>query len=70
MVMEHAKLQVSGMSCGHCVNRVHKALSALTGVNVRTVTVGEAEVEFDPTLQSLAAVTAALDAAGYPAQVR
>jgi len=68
--MEHAKLRVANMSCGHCVSRVHKALSALTGVTVTTVTVGEAEVEFDPTLQSLAAVTAALDAAGYPAQVQ
>ncbi len=67
--MEHARLQISNMSCGHCVSRVHKALSALTGVTVRTVTVGEAEVEFDPTLQSLAAVTAALDAAGYPARI-
>ena len=67
--MEHANLHVSNMSCGHCVSRVQKALSALTGVTVRTVTVGEAEVEFDPTLQSLAAVTAALDAAGYPARI-
>jgi copper chaperone len=65
--MEHATLRISNMSCGHCVSRVHKTLSALTGVTVRTVTVGVAEVEFDPTLQSLAAVTAALDAAGYPA---
>ena len=67
--MEHASLQISNMSCAHCVSRVHKALSALRGVTVRTVTVGEAEVEFDPTLQSLAAVTAALDAAGYPARI-
>jgi copper chaperone CopZ len=58
------------MSCGHCVGRVQKALSALPGVTVKAVKVGEAEVEFDPTLQSLAAVTAALDAAGYPADVR
>ena len=68
--MEQAKLQVSNMSCGHCVSRVQKALASLTGVTVKAVKVGEAEVEFDPTLQSLAAVTAALDAAGYPAQVR
>ena len=68
--MEHASLRVSNMSCGHCVSRVHKALAALTGVTVSAVTVGEAELEFDPTLQSLAAVMAALDAAGYPAQVQ
>lgn len=67
--MERATLHVSNMSCGHCVSRVQKALASLTGVTVKTVKVGEAEVEFDPTLQSLAAVTAALTAAGYPAQV-
>lgn len=68
--MENAKLRVANMSCGHCVSRVHKALTSLAGVTVKTVTVGEADVDFDPTLQSLAAVTAALDAAGYPAQIR
>ena len=67
--MERASLQISNMSCGHCVSRVQKALSALTSVSVTAVKIGEAEVEFDPTLQSLAAVTAALDAAGYPARV-
>ena len=68
--MEHATLRVSNMSCGHCVGRVQNALAALAGVTVKAVKVGEAEVEFDPALQSLAAVAAALDAAGYPAEVR
>jgi len=68
--MEHATLHVSNMTCGHCVSRVHKALASLKGVTVTAVKVGEAEVEFDPTLHSLAAVTAALEQAGYPAQVR
>ncbi len=67
--MEHVTLLVSGMSCGHCVSRVHHALASLTGVAVKAVKVGEAEVEFDPTLQSLAAVAAALEAAGYPVMV-
>jgi copper chaperone CopZ len=68
--MERASLQISNMSCGHCVSRVHKTLAALAGVTVTTVEVGQAAVEFDPTRQSLATMTAALDAAGYPAQVR
>jgi copper chaperone CopZ len=68
--MERASLKISNMSCGHCVGRVQKALAALDGVTVKAVKVGEAEVEFNPTLQSLAAVAAALDAAGYPAEVR
>ncbi len=68
--MEHATLDIANMSCGHCVTRVRKALASLAGVTVKTVTVGEADVDFDPTLQTLAEVTAALDAAGYPARVR
>jgi len=68
--VEKLKLAVSGMSCGHCVGRVKKALTAVPGVEVKDVTVGEATVEFDPTLQSVAAVLAALDSAGYPASVR
>lgn len=68
--MEHATLEIANMSCGHCVSRVRRSLAALAGVTVKTVTVGEADVDVDPTLQTLADVTAALDAAGYPARVR
>ena len=68
--MERLKLAVSGMSCGHCVGRVKKALAAVPGVDVKDVTVGAATVEFDPTVQSVATVLAALDSAGYPASVR
>jgi copper chaperone len=68
--MERRKLSVSGMSCGHCVSRVKKTLSDVPGVQVTDVAVGEATVEFDPTVQSLAAVLAALDSAGYPAAVK
>ena len=68
--MKHIHLAVSGMSCGHCVGRVKKALAGLAGVEVRSVDIGAAEIDFDPTLQTLAAVTTALGAAGYPAEVR
>ena len=68
--MQRLKLAVSGMSCGHCVSRVKKTLTEVPGVKVSDVSVGEATVEFDPTVQSVAAVLAALDSAGYPAEVR
>jgi copper chaperone len=68
--MERLKLAVSGMSCGHCVSRVKKTLSDVPGVKVTDVSVGEATVEFDPTAQSIAAVLAALDSAGYPAALK
>jgi copper chaperone CopZ len=65
--MAHLKLHVSNMSCGHCVGRVRKALDALEGVQVKHVSVGEAELELDAARQTPAAVLSALDAAGYPA---
>lgn len=68
--MDQVTVSVSGMSCGHCVARVRKALAGLPGVAVEEVTIGEARVSIDPTLQSLAAVLSALDAAGYPASLR
>ena len=68
--MTRVSLAVEGMSCGHCVGRVKKALTGLPGVDVRSVEIGRAEIDFDPTLQTLAAVTTALGAAGYPAEGR
>jgi copper chaperone CopZ len=63
-------LTIDGMSCGHCVGRVRKALETLDGVEVETVEVGQAEVRIDEARQPLAAVVAALEAAGYPARPR
>ena len=68
--MEHVILEISGMSCGHCVSRVRKTLSAMAGVQVTSVDVGRADVEFDPALQTPATMAAALGAAGYPTVVR
>ena len=68
--MELVTLTIDGMSCGHCVGRVQKALETLDGVKVETVEVGQAEVRIDEARQRLAAVVAALEAAGYPARPR
>lgn len=68
--MSHLSLDITGMSCGHCVSRVQKTLAALDGVAVRAVAIGSAELDLDAARQTPAAVLAALDAAGYPAVVR
>jgi copper chaperone CopZ len=68
--MRHLFLDITGMSCGHCVSRVQKTLAALDGVRVATVAIGLAEIELDAERQTTAAVLAALDSAGYPAVVR
>ena len=57
---------VEGMSCQHCVGAVEKTLSALPGVEVGEVAIGRATVTAPPEVSDLD-ISAALDAAGYPA---
>ena len=64
------QLAIEGMSCGHCVKSVRNALESIPGIQVNDVQVGSATVETDGTPASIAAIKAALDDAGYPAEVR
>ena len=66
--METVNLTISGMSCGHCVGQVQKALAGLDGVAVEQVRVGAAELRFDPTVQTPRDIAAAVTDAGYQAQ--
>lgn len=59
---------IDGMSCGHCVGAVTRALQATPGVSVRSVVVGTAEVEADSPAATAGAL-AAIEAAGYTAEV-
>lgn len=63
--MSTMTVNISGMSCGHCVAAVQKALAALPGVTVHDVSIGSATVSIDESLSSRAAVDTAIDAAGY-----
>lgn len=61
-------LQIDGMTCGHCVMHVRKALAALPGVTTVDVTLqpAEAQVEGDAAPEAL---VAAVEAEGYAARV-
>ena len=63
--MAHLTLQIDGMSCGHCVARVEKALSKLDGVHVKRVEVGSAEIVYDPSRIPFERIRQAVDDAGY-----
>ncbi|HEX9944223.1 MAG TPA: heavy-metal-associated domain-containing protein [Thermoanaerobaculia bacterium] len=65
--MQHLTLKIDGMSCGHCVARVEKALSRLDGVSVNRVEVGSAEIDYDPARTPFTRIREALDDAGYTA---
>lgn len=63
--MQRLTMKISGMSCGHCVASVSKALQQLDGVTVDRVAVGQAVVEFDPATTPVSTVTDAVEGAGY-----
>lgn len=63
--MTTLELEISGMSCGHCVSAVKGALEELDGVDVKKVDIGSATVEYDPSRSSLAAIEGAIEEAGY-----
>lgn len=63
--MQHATFEITGMSCGHCVKAVDKALTSLEGVQVEQVAVGSAAVAFDPASVSAQQIVDAIEDAGY-----
>jgi copper chaperone len=58
-------MKIDGMSCGHCVAQVRKALEALEGVNVQQVAVGTATVAYDPSTMSEDRIAQAVESQGY-----
>lgn len=66
--MERVELRIGGMSCGHCVSSVRKALSELDGVRVEDVRIGSASVAYDPARASVQDVVGAVAKQGYEAE--
>ena len=65
--MKTLKLEVSGMSCGHCVQAVRQALEGVPGVKVESVQVGSASVAFDEQQATVGDLVDAVYNAGYEA---
>ena len=63
--MHSITMHVDGMSCGHCVASVNRALTTLEGVHVKEVRVGAAEVAFDPATTTPDRISQVLGEAGY-----
>ncbi|MCL2601245.1 MAG: cation transporter, partial [Treponema sp.] len=64
---EHTTINVAGMSCAVCAQTVEKALKALEGVESAAVNIAaeKAAVSYNPQTIDLAALHAAIEAAGY-----
>ena len=65
--MQPLTVQIDGMTCGHCVEQVTKALEAVRDVQVQSVQSGTATVSFDSHKISPDAIIKAIEALGYKA---
>ncbi len=65
--MTETILKVEGMSCGHCVARVEKALESVEGVKDAKVSLEkkEAQVDYDPQNTDIGKMKEAVEEAGY-----
>jgi copper chaperone CopZ len=63
--MTETTFTITGMSCGHCVMHVRKALAAVPGVQVLKVEIGTATFAYDPGQTTLDALREAVARAGY-----
>ncbi|MEP6688488.1 MAG: cation transporter [Gemmatimonadales bacterium] len=67
--MQDVTLHIEGMSCGHCLNAVKRALEAVPGVEIGSVRIGRAELRYDERAVEPARITEAVTGAGYRATV-
>ena len=63
--MERMTMKIDGMTCGHCVSQVTKALKGLDGVKLEQVSVGSATVSFDSAVASEDRIAKAVEDQGY-----
>lgn len=61
-------LQISGMSCGHCVRTVQEALEDVDGAEVLGVEVGSARVRYDPERVRRERLVEAVEGVGFGVQ--
>jgi len=69
--MASAKFKVTGMSCGHCRQKVEHALKQVDGVYSAIVDLqgGEAEVDFNDDFVTTQRLVASVAQAGYEAKL-
>lgn len=63
--MANAVLKVEGMTCGHCVSTVEKAVGNAGAVGKVDLAGKKVSVEFDESKVTLEAVKAAIEDQGY-----
>ncbi len=59
------KLEITGMSCEHCVRAVRGALEEIENLDVEDVTIGSATVSYDPETVNRSRIADAVREEGY-----
>lgn len=67
--MKNATYTITGMSCGHCLNRVNSALAKVDGIAGQQVQIGSARIEFDPEKVTEMQIAEAITNSGYHADL-
>jgi copper chaperone len=65
--MENVHLTIEGMTCQHCVRAVDGRLRKTPGVEVTQVTIGSADVRYDPARTNVDDIAEAIADEGYTA---
>ncbi|GGA57357.1 MAG: copper ion binding protein [Firmicutes bacterium] len=63
--MKQVKLQVTGMSCGHCVDAVEGAMERIGAKGTVDLEAGTVQVAFDESRVTLEQVKEAIEDQGY-----
>ncbi len=63
--MQNVKLNVKGMSCGHCVNSVQGALTAVGATGQVDLKSNTVDIEYDESKLSLESIKEAIEEQGY-----
>lgn len=68
--MTNTTLRISGMTCGHCVQAVTRALQSVPGVENADVDLGagNAQVRYDEDRTTPSALASAVQGEGYDAE--
>ena len=67
--MEQLHLIIEGMTCQHCVRAVDGRLRRTPGVEVTQVTIGSADMRFDPATTNVDEIAEVIADEGYTAFV-
>ncbi len=63
--MSKLTMEITGMTCGHCVAAVQRTLKGLDGITAQDVRIGSADVEFDEGRVNAAQIADAIADEGY-----